>query len=206
MDKCLIIEPLVYLTDDELSQTEHDQLQEHLANCSRCREIRAEVLRNRSLLLEAPDCSPVAFPDFTARTQQFIRPGRIMEHPVKQKLLRWVGWSSAVAAGMLLILFLGEQAQTVRKIAALEKNLAGIIYTDASSMVDRWALKESAHLLEEANGQIRPTPFNMARFNRDRMAGKPDKTSGLSPYKTRMLARHPFYYNVFIIHSKTISR
>jgi len=206
MDKCVTIESLIYLTDDELSQKEHDQLQEHLANCIRCREIRAQVLRNRDLLLEVPDSSPVAFPDFAAQAQQVTRPGTMLEHPVKQKLLRRVGWSSAVAAGLLLILFLGEQAQTVRKIAALEKNLAGIIYTDASSMFDRWALKESAHLLEEANGQIRPTPFNMARINRDRMAGQPDKTSGLSPYRTRMLARHPFYYNVFIIHSKTISR
>jgi len=205
MDKCQIIESLIYLTDDELSQSEHDQLQEHLAGCSPCRDIRAQVLRNRSLLLEASDSSLVAFPDFSAQAQQLARPGRILEHPVKQKLFRWVGWSSAVAAGMLLILFLGEQAQTVRKIATLEKNLAGIIYTDAPSMVDRWALKESTHLLEEENGQIRPTPFNMARINRN-IAGKPDKTPDLSDYRTRMLARHPFFYNVFIIHSKTVSR
>jgi hypothetical protein len=206
MDKCLIIESLIYLTDDELSQAEFDQLQEHLAICSRCREIRVHVLRNRDLLLEVPDSTPVAFPDFSAQAHQFTQVGRKLEHPAKQKLLRWVGWSSAVAAGLLLILFLGEQAQTVRKIAILEKNMAGIIYTDTPRWVDRWALKESAHLLEEANSNIHPTPFNLARINRDRVVGKPDKTSDLSHYGTRMLARHPFFYNVFIIHSKTVSR
>ncbi len=206
MDKCHIIEPLIYLTDDELSQSEQEQLQEHLASCSRCREIRAQFLRNRNLLLEAPDSTPAIFPDIITQLQQHTRRVSVLQHPVREKLLRWVGWSSAVAAGLLLVLFLGEQAQTVRKIAALEKNLAGIIYTDAPSLVDRWALKESAHLLEEANCQIRPTPFNMARINRNRLAVQPDKTSDLSHFRTRMFDRHPFVYHAFIIHSKTVSR
>jgi hypothetical protein len=206
MNKCDIIEPLIYLTDDELNQAEQQQLQEHLKNCSRCSEIRVQVLKNRNLLLVTPDSSELVFPDFPDQTRQSAVSGRTLEHPAILKLFRWVGWSSAVAACLLLILFLGEQAQTVRKIAALEENLAGIIYTDAPGMVDRWALKESVNLLKEANGQIRPTPFNMARINRNHFTLKSGQQTDYRRYRTRILTRHPFFYNAFIIQSQSVSR
>lgn len=206
MDTCNSVETLLYLTDDELSQVEHERLQEHLTICSRCREIRTQVVGNRGLLLEDPDSSPVIFPDFITQVQQHAGRRPLLRHPVRQKMLRWVGWPSAVAAGLLLILFLGEQAQTVRKITTLEKNLAGIICTEAPRLVDRWALKESARLFEETNGPIQPTPFNIVRMERDLIARQSGNNNDPNHYKARMLARHPNLYNAFIIHSKTVSR
>ncbi|MFH0760925.1 MAG: zf-HC2 domain-containing protein [Bacteroidota bacterium] len=206
MNKCAKTESLIYLTDDELGQAEQDLLHEHLVNCSRCREIRAQVLRNRNLLLEVPDSPAVVYHDFTVLARHFSESGRMPERSVQQKVFRLVGWPSAVAACLFLILFFGEQAQTVRKIVALEKDLAEIVFTDAPRMVDRWAIKESAQILDKSNKKFHPTPFNIACINRDHEAGKPSATPGFTEYQSIRIKRNPFFYNAFIIQSKTITR
>ncbi len=209
MKTCTEIEFLMYLTPDELSDQEKVLVEEHLAECADCAKIRMNFLDNRNILIGDRDSEGVQDPDFNRMEELVMR--RIV--PVRTKVspvLAILRWTSTVAAALFLILFLGEQAHSVRKIARLEQTLADIQYPETPGLVDRWAIRESHQITLGAlrkSGLIHDSitsvgPFRLA-FAKNQLAQleilrMKNKINRTYPYKTG----HPFRNTAFIIKTK----
>ncbi len=146
MKTCTEIEFLMYLTPDELTDQEEMLVEKHLAECEDCAKIRMNFLDNRNILIGDGASTEVQNQDFNKLEELVMR--RIVHVRTKASpVLAILRWTSTVAAGLFLILFLGEQAHSVRKIVRLEQTFANIEYPETPGLVDRWAIRESHQVM-----------------------------------------------------------
>ena len=127
MNHCASIEPLIYLTEDELSAAELVVLQKHLDSCADCHIIRIGILKNRSSIIDTiHKLTPPSQPK-----------------SAENRLLRWVTISSSAAAILFLFLFSIEQARSVSRISRLEKIIVQVPVSDPNRLFDRITLIQS---------------------------------------------------------------
>ena len=118
-------EQLLYLTVDEMSKNENDALLKHLATCQQCRLIRESVLSTRTQILASLDSE-------TQSTLPIV--------PSESKPLRLIRRISTVAALLLILIFIAEQARSVQQISNLEKRLSKIEHPGTPPLIDQWTL------------------------------------------------------------------
>jgi len=165
---CESIQPLLYLTDDELNTDELNRLSAHLSTCSICYSIRQQVLINRQMILNNTIGMPVN-PDLVPSIGSRIRMRGRRRH-----LLSVVRYSSSAAAVFFLILFTWEQAISVQKITELESRVHPLIQSQTTSYADRLALARSALTTKEWNylaigcdmNSLSSNPFEKLRLKR----------------------------------------
>jgi hypothetical protein len=155
--KCGKIEPLIYLTDDELSTNESVLLSEHLKSCPHCKKIRLDFLTTRQLTIQ-PKVSVQDYPDFTQSTRFLINAGsagsnadeeignlsgwRKTNHGIENpsgwsKSLTIIRYISGIASILLLALFIGEQTLSVHRITMLEARIQSEPSLASSGFIDQ---------------------------------------------------------------------
>jgi hypothetical protein len=142
--ECKEFEHLLFLDDSEMTDEERRVVGEHVLACGECNARRNQFLGFRESMQvgvigsvseqEYQEMENNVFAEIHKTRKSRITP------------IRMVRWFSAVAATLLVMLFIGEQTYTIRKIARLENRLASIDYSGKTDLVDRWTILESREI------------------------------------------------------------
>ncbi len=132
MKNCASVEMLVYLyREGELTPEERSRLLEHLASCSRCRELQGELLAMEAALRPARERVP-AFSIDAGTAKETIRrielerengyraPSRM---PSLELLVRWLRPGLSFAVVVLAVLFLVQQSRDAAQLSELDARL-----------------------------------------------------------------------------------
>jgi hypothetical protein len=134
-------EQLLYLTNDEMSTDEYMALIDHLANCHQCRSTRESVLSTRAQILTSLDKEVPP----TTDSLNWIRPGAEIQSTLarvhsESRPLRLIRRISTVAALLLILIFIAEQARSVQHITNLEKRFSALDHSGSAPVIDQWTL------------------------------------------------------------------
>ncbi|HBB92790.1 MAG TPA: hypothetical protein DC042_14020 [Bacteroidales bacterium] len=209
MKKCTEIEILMYLTPDELSDQDKVLVDGHLTSCEECAKKRMRFLANRNILVAGKVSEAVQGQDFI-RLEELVMSQIVPAVKKASPVLGLLRWTSTVAAGLLLILFLGEQAHSVRKIVRLEQTFADIEYPETPGLVDRWAIREShqvmlaelkrSGLIHDSITSVGPFRLAFARKQLTELETRLIKNKINRVYPDRSIS--PFRNTAFIIKTK----
>lgn len=149
--KCRDIEPLLYLTDDELDAGGSAMLSQHLESCPSCEKIRKEFISIRTGTLKF-HAEIRDIPDFSISTGTLIRTeaNEPVVNPAgyknsfQNKVIRFIQYSSGIAAIFLIALFIWEQSISVRNIARLEHRIQTTISPATTGFLDKITLARAA--------------------------------------------------------------
>lgn len=166
---------LTCLTDEELSRSEAEVLRKHLAGCEACRTERESVLSMRKMILDEISAETAGLTGWNENIAAGLNlQNDVPPKPLTVKSLLVARWISAIAAGLLVLIFIGEQARSVQKISALEERMAAIDYSDTPGIIDQWTIYRSGSILAGLTGlpgvadisRVSLNPFNIQEIRK----------------------------------------
>ena len=112
-NNCHTVEPLLYLSEEELTSREMTLLEDHIRQCATCRKSREEWLLIQNRITQEMTRSELS------RSLFLIPDLTLKQADSRHRILTLVRTISGVAAMLLIILFTMEQVQSGRKISRL---------------------------------------------------------------------------------------
>ncbi len=166
---------LTCLTDEELSRSEAEVLRKHLAGCEACRTERESVLSMRKMILDEISADTAGLTGWNEDIAAGLNlQNAALPKPPAVKSLLVARWISAIAAGLLVLIFIGEQARSVQKISALEERMAAIDYSNTPGIIDQWTIYRSGSIFGGLTGfpgvadisKVSLNPFNIQEIRK----------------------------------------